>query len=102
MTSQTPHWSGWSIERFLPDTTPWRGTSGDYVVTIGAASGAETGHDRTLPTLTASVGAFSRLWLGVRSATSLSITDDLQAPPELLQALDAVIRLPAPHPDWDF
>ena len=31
-----------------------------------------------LPTLTATVSAFTRMWLGVRPATGLTITDDLQ------------------------
>jgi len=89
------------IERLLKDE-PWRGVAGDYVVTLGSSSGAEPGHDDTLPTLTATVNAFTRLWLGVRPATGLAITDDLDAPAELLEQLDEVLRLPSPHPDWDF
>ena len=52
--------------------------------------------------LTASVNAFSRMWLGVRPATALNFTDDLSGPPELLEALDSLLRLPDPQPDWDF
>jgi hypothetical protein len=48
------------------------------------------------------VGAFTRLWLGVRPASGLAITDDLCAPPALLDQLDRVLRLPEPKPDWDF
>jgi hypothetical protein len=48
------------------------------------------------------VNAFTRLWLGVRSATSLSWTDHLQAPESLLNQLDNALRLPTPMPDWDF
>ncbi|MHC4218253.1 MAG: GNAT family N-acetyltransferase [Planctomycetota bacterium] len=91
-----------SIEGFLPDDAPWRGTGGDYVVTLGPSSGAEHGSDTALPTLAATVNAFTRLWLGVRPATGLSLTDDLDGPRELLEQLDAALRLPDPHPDWDF
>jgi len=90
------------IERFLPDDASWRGTGGDYVVTLGATCGAERGTDAGLPTLTATVNAFTRLWLGVGPPMGLSFTDDLDGPRDLLEQLDHVLRLPAPHPDWDF
>ncbi|MBN1812967.1 MAG: GNAT family N-acetyltransferase [Anaerolineae bacterium] len=90
------------IVRFLPDDASWRGIAGDYVVTLGSSSGAEPGTDSSLPTLRASVGAFTRLWLGVRPATGLAVTDELSGPPELLDALDWVLRLPVPQLDWDF
>ncbi|MFL7792463.1 MAG: GNAT family N-acetyltransferase [Anaerolineae bacterium] len=89
------------IERFLGDDVPWRGLSGDYVVTLGPSSGVEPGTDADLPTLTVSVGAFTRMWLGVRPATGLSMTDDLAGPQGLLEALDRTLRLPAPKLDWD-
>lgn len=90
------------IERFLDQSAPWRGISGDYVVTLGQSSGAEVGTDQALPTLKASVGAFTRMWLGVAPASSLAATDDLSAPQELLEELDWVLRLPQPRWDWDF
>ena len=90
------------IARFLDDDAPWRGLSGDYVITLGPSSGAEVGIDDALPTLTASVGAFTRLWLGVRPTTGLAVTDALSGPPALLEALDWALRLPDPKPDWDF
>jgi hypothetical protein len=90
------------IEEFLPDEAPWRGVGGDYIVTLGSTCGAERGRDAGLPTLKATVNAFTRLWLGVRPATGLSLTDDLDGPRELLEQLDHVLRLPEPHPDWDF
>jgi hypothetical protein len=90
------------IEQFLPEDAPWRGVTGDYVVTLGPDSGAERGSAPDLPTLTATVNAFTRLWLGVRPATGLGMTDDLEGPRELLEQLDDVLRLPDPHPDWDF
>ena len=90
------------IENYLDDNSPWQGISGDYVVTLGSSSGAAEGVDSSLPTLTASVGAFTRLWMGALSATSLSITDNLSGPEELLETLDRVLCLPAPKLDWDF
>ncbi|MHC4319941.1 MAG: GNAT family N-acetyltransferase [Planctomycetota bacterium] len=90
------------IEGFLAEGAPWRGVGGDYVVTLGGACGAERGTDAGLPTLTATVNAFTRLWLGVRAASGLRLTDDLDGPPALLEQLDHVLRLPEPHPDWDF
>jgi hypothetical protein len=95
------------IERFLAEDDggvdhAWRGVGGDYVVTLGPSSSAEPGTNASLPTLEASVGAFTRLWLGVRPASGLAVTDDLSGPPELLAALELALRLPAPHPDWDF
>ncbi|MBM3135274.1 MAG: hypothetical protein FJZ89_08355, partial [Chloroflexi bacterium] len=90
------------LEPLLDESAPWHGVAGDYVVTLGPSSGAEPGRDAALPTLAASVGAFTRLWLGVRPATSLAVTDDLSGPPALLANLDRVLRLPAPKPDWDF
>jgi predicted acetyltransferase len=90
------------IDRYLDADAPWRGVSGEYVVSLGRNSGLEVGRDASLPTLTASVNAFTRLWLGVLSATSLSVTDDLSGPQELLEELDWAFRLPVPHPDWEF
>lgn len=90
------------IAAALDSDAPWHGVSGDYTVFLGEVSRAEHGIDPTLPTMEASVGAFTRLWLGVRSASSLAVTDDLHAPDELLRRLDVVLRLPEPHPDWDF
>jgi hypothetical protein len=90
------------IADYLDESAPWRGVGGTYVVALGAHSGAELGQDLSLPTLTASVGAWTRLWLGVRPATSLAVTDDLAGPTELLRALDWMLRLPEPKPDWDF
>jgi len=92
------------IARYLPDDAPWRGTAGTYDVTLGPTCHAEppSSSSHAVPTLRASVNAFSRLWLGVRSATSLSWSDDLAGPPDLLAALDERFRLPRPTIDWDF
>ncbi len=86
----------------LPEDAPWRGVAGDYVVTLGPQSSAEPGRAPGLDTLSASVGAFTRLWLGVRPASGLALTDDLAGPQRLIEALDRAVRLPPPKPDWDF
>jgi hypothetical protein len=90
------------IERFLPEDSPWRGVGRDYVVTLGPSSGAEVGTIGALPTLEASIGAFTRLWMGVAPASSLALTDDLNGPPDLLKALNNTLHLPPPEPEWDF
>jgi hypothetical protein len=89
------------IERFLDENAPWSGVSGDYVVALGPRSCAEPGRDASLPTLSASVGAFTRMWLGVRPATGLAVTDELAGPRALLEELDWALRLPEPKLDWD-
>ena len=80
----------------------WAGVGGDYVVTLGEESAAAEGNSPSLPTLEASVGPFSRMWFGVRSASVLAATTDLKAEPGLLRALDEKIRLPQPRLGWDF
>ncbi|MGB2983615.1 MAG: hypothetical protein WBC63_07140 [Candidatus Bipolaricaulia bacterium] len=90
------------IESLSFEETEWSGISGDYIVTLGPTSSAAAGRDAGLPTLRASVGAFTRMWLGVRSATALSWTDQLDGRPALLAEFDGALRLPAPTSDWDF
>jgi hypothetical protein len=50
----------------------------------------------------ASVNAFSRLWLGVAPAVSIALTDELDAPRELLDALSWMLCMPKPSLDWVF
>jgi len=90
------------IAHYLDADAPWHGIAGEYVVTLGAESSAVVGSDVALPTLTASVGAFTRLWMGFRPASSLAITDTLSGSPDLLTELDWALRLPVPMVDWDF
>jgi len=90
------------IASLVPEECAWQGVAGEFTVTLGPKSFAEPGTNPELPTMSASVNAFSRLWLGVRSATSLSWSDNLEAPEALLTALDHALRLPMPMPDWDF
>jgi predicted acetyltransferase len=90
------------IERYLSEERDWRGIGGEYVIELGPDSHAELGREHSLPTLTASVGAFTRLWLGVRPASNLTITDKLKGPASLIERLDQALRLPAPKLDWGF
>jgi predicted acetyltransferase len=90
------------IERYLDEKGPWKGLSGDYIITFGENSKAEKGKKKDLPTLKASVNAFSRLWLGVVSATGLRVTDDLSGPDDLIGELDRILRLPRPSSDWEY
>ncbi len=117
------HWPGEKVQfnlrltdpvtDYLPDG-PWRGCAGDYWISVGPSSWVESGHRDDLPTLRASVNAFSRLWFGVAPATGLAVTDglavetpahgsDLMAPSgALLDRLDEALCLPAPRTGWDF
>lgn len=88
------------IERYLPDDAPWRGVAGQYVVHLGEASSVVRDTDHALPTLQASIGAFTRMWFGVRPASGLMLTDELDGPPELIAALDKAFSLPEPQFDW--
>ncbi len=78
------------------------GIGGDYTVRLGPSSAVEPGPDPSLPVLDATVNAFTRLWLGVRPASGLSLTDDLSGPAELLDELDRAFRLPVPQAGWSF
>lgn len=90
------------IERFFSPDSKWNGIAGDYIVRLGPESGAEPGTDPDLSTMETTVNAFTRLWLGVKSASGLQVTEKLIAPPELLRDLDQILRLPPPTPDWDY
>ena len=82
------------IEGFIEDRKGWHGISDDYLVTLGKECEAEHGHDATLPTLEADVSAFSRMWLGVRPASGLQITDQLSGPVELIEQLSSAVENP--------
>ena len=85
-----------------PNRKAWTGIGGEYTVTLGEDSSAKPGTNSQLPTLHATVNAFSRLWLGIRPATHLAISDDVDGPTELLEQLDAVLRLPTASWGWYF
>ncbi|MBD3170212.1 MAG: hypothetical protein GF307_12070 [candidate division Zixibacteria bacterium] len=90
------------IDKFLNDDVKWRGISGDYVITLGEESDAEKGSKADLPVLKASVGAFTRMWYGIKPATVLAAADDLKGPRDLLVKLDRILCLPEPKIDWEF
>ena len=92
------------VERYLDATTAqggWRGIAGEYRITLDEESEVAQGHRAGLPELRASAGAFSRLWAGVRPASSLALTDDLAGPAELLADLDRAAP-PQAQFDWLF
>ena len=80
----------------------WCGVSGQYVVELGASSTATPGNNPDLPTVRASVNAFSRLWFGIQPASSLVVTDDLSMDEALTRQLDIALRQPRAHLGWDF
>ena len=80
----------------------WPGVAGDHVITIGPTSSIKPGSEPTLDRLSATVNAFSRAWFGVRPATSLTLTDELDGPPQLLRRLDEALALPPPKAGWNF
>jgi hypothetical protein len=89
------------ISQYLPAESAWRGLGGDYVVRLGQASTIDRGHEAGLDGMVATVGAFTRLWLGVSTPGGLAVTDHLSAPDGLLDVLGRSLRLPQPHLDWD-
>ncbi len=90
------------IKKYLDSGFKWRGISGDYTVVLGSKSSAKKGLTKGLPKIRTTVNAFSRLWLGLRSATALTATDTFSAPAGLITRLDNLIKTPAPYIDWPF
>ena len=71
-------------------------------MSVGEQSRIEPGKPGRLPTLRAEAGAFTRMWMGAQSASTLAVTDVLAGPPELIESLDRIFQIPVPHTDWDF
>ena len=91
------------LDEYGRGASAWRGVGGEWTAHLDADGGVvAAGHKRGLPRLVASVGAFSRMWLGARPASHLAITDALSAEADLLARLDAAFRLPLPDFGWDF
>jgi hypothetical protein len=90
------------VEDLLPADSAWRGCGGSYVVALGAQCRAEPGAQDGLPALNCTVNTFTRLLWGVASASSLEITDGLEAAPDLIDALDRALVLRPPRVGWDF
>jgi len=80
----------------------WNGVGGQYIFEAGDVLTAEPGHDNDAPTLTCSVNALTRWWMGVIPATGLALTPGFEAEPELLQQLDHGLVTPTPYRGWDF
>ncbi|MCF7912884.1 MAG: GNAT family N-acetyltransferase [Candidatus Cloacimonetes bacterium] len=90
------------IEQYLPEDSNWRGCSGEYYLRLGETCEMAKGFRDNLPVLQASINAFSRMWLGLKPASGLAISDDLKAEQSLLKKLDQAFCLPDPQPDWWF
>jgi predicted acetyltransferase len=90
------------IEAFLGKGERWKGAGGNYVVTLGKRSSAVRGTKCGLPTLVATVNAFTRMWIGAVPATTLAITDRLSGEARLLAKLDEAFCLPKPYLNWFF
>ena len=86
----------------LSEDSGWQGVAGSYLVTLGAKSSAVPGESAELPRIECSVNAFTRLLFAAAPASSLAITDGLQAPAALLAILDDLVHWQAPKPGWEF
>ncbi len=90
------------IRHHLDSSQPWQGISGEYTLHLGQECKVSAGHSKKLPQLNASVGGFSRLWLGAASATRLATSGDVTAADDLIENLDRVFLLPTPATGWQF
>ena len=91
------------IHHYLPGDADWKGLEGLWTVELDEnGSGAIPGETPGLPTMSASVGAFTRLLFGVVAATGLAATDELSAPGTLLADLDRRLRFPTPDMVQEF
>jgi hypothetical protein len=90
------------ISTLISEDCGWKGCAGDYTVVLGPECSAEPGHTRGLEKMDAGIGAFTRLWLGVRPPSVLALTDEMKAPGTLLQSLDDLLHLPEPRFNCDF
>jgi predicted acetyltransferase len=90
------------LDHYLTKENKWQGCGGEYFLRLGKNSELSKGFRSGLPRLNASIAAFSRMWLGVKPASGLAITDCLAADEKLLKLLDKAFCLPEPQPDWWF
>ena len=89
------------VDGMLAGDGSWRSVGGSFDVTLGQHAAVNPAENETLPALTCSINTLSRLIWGVATASSLAISDGLQAPVSLLTALDGVFT-PNPKPGWNF
>lgn len=90
------------ITNWTDDIEGWKGTAGEYTVTIGPECSARRGATAGLDTLSASISGFTRLWLGAVTPVGLALSGEIQAPATLLERLENILRLPRPRTDWEF
>ncbi|MDP6415829.1 MAG: hypothetical protein QGG54_12525, partial [Gammaproteobacteria bacterium] len=90
------------ISQFLDTEQSWQGISGEYTIHLGENCEAQVDHSKGLPLLEASVGGFSRLWLGCASANAIAIAGEISAAQALLDSLEKTLALPLPKTGWDF
>ena len=90
------------IEKYIDNKFSWKGISGNYIIHLGKKSFAEKGFNKKLPVLKTSVGAFTRMWLGILPATALSFSDEFATSEKLLKFLDKAFLLPVPKTNWSF
>ncbi len=89
------------VAEYLPDPG-WQGLAGDYTVRIGATSEVAGGCSPGLPTMRASINAFSRLFFGIAGASEQRLSGGLEAPDELARQLDEAFCLPRMSTSWEF
>jgi predicted acetyltransferase len=89
------------VDGILAGDGSWRPVGGSFDVALGQQASVNVAKNETLPALTCSINTLSRLIWGVAPASSLAISDGLQAPISLLTALDGVFT-PNPKPGWNF
>jgi len=90
------------LSEMLKNREGWQGCAGEYTVHLGQECSIAPGFTQDLPVLEADIGAFTRLWLGVKPATGLALSGGLKTSPALLADLDEVLCLPVPQTDWEF
>jgi len=91
------------ISSHLADHTSWTGCQDSWILTLGPESEIRSGTDRSLPTLHADIGAFTRLWNGSKGPHMLALQAGFSAPESLLDALaEAFAHMPTPYLHWSF
>ncbi len=91
------------IEKYLDESSPWTGLSGNYSVRFGEISNINKEFKSNLPTLKTDINTFTRMWIGAVRPALLPYTNYFEAPQELINKLDNLfVTLPTPKIDWDF